>query len=189
MLAAYGLNDIDELVNGMISHILEPIENPALRDSGFVFDEVIGTNVDFHRLTLMRGSSYLSLPNWLSKKKAIINPKNKDMEFFKWAVIAADKCKEIDKHSERISILRRFEEEYDWSDIEFPFVIRSIDKFEKKNDMSVNLLAIDGKRVYIRRKLSCNYRRTINLMIITGKDSFLQSPASTIGNTMLQSNL
>ena len=74
MLAAYGLNDIDELVNRMIAHTLEQIENPALRDSGFVFDEAIGTNIDFHRLNLMRGSSYLPLPDWLSRKKAKINP-------------------------------------------------------------------------------------------------------------------
>ena len=52
MLAAYVLSDIDELVNRMLAHMLEQIENPALRDSGFVFDKVIGTNVDFHRLNL-----------------------------------------------------------------------------------------------------------------------------------------
>ena len=69
MLAAYGLNAIDGLVNRMISHILEQIENPALRDSGFIFDKVIGTNVDFHRLNLMRGSSYLPLLDWISRRR------------------------------------------------------------------------------------------------------------------------
>ena len=87
MLAANGLKDIDELVNRMISHTLEQIENPALRDSGFVFDEVVRTNVDFHRLNLTRGSSYLPLPEWISRKKAIINPQNLNMECFKWAII------------------------------------------------------------------------------------------------------
>ena len=67
----------------MIAHTLEQIENPALRGSGFVFDEVIRTNIDFHRLNLTRVSSYLSLPDWLSRKKVIINPKNDDMECFK----------------------------------------------------------------------------------------------------------
>ena len=133
MLAAYGLNDIDELVNRMIAHMLEQIKNPALRDSGFVFDEVIGTNIDFHRLNLTRGSSYLPLPNWLSKKKAIINPKNDDLECFKWAVIAVDRWEEIDKHPERISKLRKYKGEYDWSDVEFPFATCCIDGFEKRN--------------------------------------------------------
>ena len=158
MLVAYGLNDIDELVNSMLAHMLEQIENPALRDSGFVFNEVIGTNVDFHRLSLMRGSSYLLLPSWLSRKKAIINPKNDDMECFKWAVTAVDKWEELGNNPERISKLRKFEGEYDWSDIEFPFTICSIDKFEKKNEISVNLLAIEDERVFIRRKSTHNYR-------------------------------
>ena len=57
MLVAYGLNDINGLVNRMISHMLEHIKNPALRDIKFVMEEVIGTNVDFHRLNLTRGSS------------------------------------------------------------------------------------------------------------------------------------
>ena len=149
MLAAYGLNDIYEVVNRMISHTLEQIENPALRDSGFVFDEVIGTNVDFHRLNLTRGSIYLPLPDWISRKKAIINLKNSDMECFKWAVIAADRWEEIDKHPKRISKLRKSEGEYNWTDIEFPFAIRAIDKFERKNEISVNLLAVDNKRVFI----------------------------------------
>ena len=105
MLAAYGLNDIDELVNRMIAHMLEQIENPALRDSGFIFEEVIGTNADFHRLNLTRGSSYLPLPDWLSKKKAVINPQNLDMECFKWAIIVADKWKEFGEHPERVSKL------------------------------------------------------------------------------------
>ena len=111
MLAAYGLSDIDELVNRMIAHTMEQIENPALRDSRFIFEEVVGTNEDFHRFNLTRGSSYLPLPDWLSRKKVIINPKNSDMECFKWAVIAADRWEEIDKHLERISKLRKFEEE------------------------------------------------------------------------------
>ena len=124
MLVAYGLNDINGLVNRMISHMLEQIKNPALRDSKFVMEEVIGTSIDFHRLNLTRGSTYLPLPDWISRKKVIINPKNSDMVCFKWVVIVANRWEEIDKHPERISKLRKFEEEYDWSDVEYPLAIR-----------------------------------------------------------------
>ena len=61
----------------------QQIENPALRNSKFVFHRVLHMDIDFHRLNLTRGSSYVSLPDWLMKKKAIINPKNSDMECFK----------------------------------------------------------------------------------------------------------
>ena len=77
MINVYNLGDMDEIVNEMIAHIKGQIENPALLNSRFVFDEVLFTNVDFHQLNLTRGSSYLPLPNWLALKKAIINPKMK----------------------------------------------------------------------------------------------------------------
>ena len=77
MINVYNLSDIDEIVDEMINHTKEQIENPALLNSRFVFDEVLFTNVNFHQLNLTRGSSYLPLPDWLAKKKAIINPKTK----------------------------------------------------------------------------------------------------------------
>ena len=60
------------------------IENPALTNSSFGFDEVLFLDVNFHQLNLTRGSSYIPLPNWIANKKAVINPKNEnDEECFK----------------------------------------------------------------------------------------------------------
>ena len=73
----YNLSNMDKIVNEMIAHMKEQIKNPALLNSRFVFDEILFTNVDFHQLNLTRGSSYLPLPDWLARKKAIINPKTK----------------------------------------------------------------------------------------------------------------
>ena len=98
MLAVYNLSDMDEVVSKMIKHMAQQIENPVLTDSKFVFNEVIHMNIDFHRLNLTRGSSYLPLPKWLAKKGAIMNPKNSDMECFNWVVIAAMKWREIGDH-------------------------------------------------------------------------------------------
>ena len=120
MLAVYNLNDIDEIVSAMIEHMKQQIENPALKDSKFVFSRIIQMDIDFHRLNLTRGSSYIPLPDWLAKKKAIINPKNLDLECFKWAVIAAMRWEEIDRNHKKISKLRRYEDDFDWDGIKFP---------------------------------------------------------------------
>ena len=168
MTNVYNLSDLDEIVGEMIKHMKEQIENPALLNSRFVFDEVLFTNVNFHQLNLTRGSSYLPLPDWLTKKKAIINPCNEDQECFKWLVIAASKWGDIDSHPERISKLKRFEADFDWSGIGFPVSIKDIKKFEFRNQISINLLAIEGKQIYICRK-GGNYEHIINLMLITEK--------------------
>ena len=123
-------------------------------------------NIDFHRLNLTRGSSYIPLPDWLVKKKAIMNPRNSDMECFKWAVIAAMKWEEIDKDHQRISKLRRYENDFDWDGIEFPMSFRDIKRFESRNEITINILAVEDKKVYICRK-GKEYTRGANLMLIT----------------------
>ena len=114
----------------------------------------------------MRGSSYLPLPDWLAKKKAIINPKNSDRECFKWAIIAASRWEEIDKDPQKISKLKRFEADFDWSGVGFPVSFRDIKGFESRNQISINVLAIEDRQIYICRK-GGNYKHIANLMLIT----------------------
>ena len=140
----YNLNDIGEIVESMITHMSQQVENPALRDSKFVFDRVMRMEISMHRLNLTRGSSYIPLPGWLSRKEGIINPKNLDMKCFKWAVIAALKWREIERNVQRICKLRRHDD-LDWDGINFPVSTRDIKRFESRNGISVNVLALDGK--------------------------------------------
>ena len=60
----------------MIANMKFQIENPALLNSRFVFHEFLYLDVNFHQLNLMRGSSYLPLPDWLVRKKTIVNWNN-----------------------------------------------------------------------------------------------------------------
>ena len=107
MTEIYQGDDVEEVLENMIAHVKTQVENPALEKSGFKIDHIMHLNIDFHQLNLTRGSSYIELPSWIEKKKAVINPKNiKDEECFKWAVIAALHHEEIDSHPERISKLK-----------------------------------------------------------------------------------
>ena len=95
-------SDFNELIDAMFSHIKTQVENPALPASGFSLDQVLHLHIDFHKLNLTRGSSYIPLPDWISKKKAVINPKNEDQECFKWAVTVALNHGEISNHPKNI---------------------------------------------------------------------------------------
>ena len=166
MLNVYNLSDMNEIVNVMITHMAQQIENPALSDSKFIFDEVVRMDVDFHRLNLTRESSYLPLLEWLARKKAIINPHNKDLECFKWAVIAATRWKEINSYPEQITKLKRFETDFDWTGVGFSVLFRTIKRFESQNKISTNVLAVEDRQIYICRK-GGDYDCTANLMLIT----------------------
>ena len=88
------------------------------------------------------------------------------MECFKWTVIAAMKWEEIDRDHQRISKLRRYEHDFDWDGIKFPTNFRDIRRFESKNEITINILAVEDRKVYICRK-GKEYNRVANLMLIT----------------------
>ena len=130
MTSVYPGNNLDQIVHGMIANMKFQIENPALLNSRFVFDEVLYLDDNFHQLNLTRSSCNLQLPDFIAKRKAVINPQNGNEECFKWAIIAADKWMDIDFHPERVSNLREFADNYDWSGLEFPVSLKQIGKFE-----------------------------------------------------------
>ena len=148
----------------MIANMKFQIENPALLNSRFILDEVLCLDANFYQLNLTRGSSYLPLPDWLAKKKAIINPHNNDEECFKWVVIAVEN---VGMHNpQRVLNLSEFTNNYDWSGLKFSVSIENIKDFEMNNDIYINLLFVDNRDIYVCRK---GIRRgaEINLFLIS----------------------
>ena len=158
-------SDLDQIVDGMITHMTTQIKNPALLNSRFRFDEVLFLDINFHRVNLTRCSSYLPLPDWIVRKKMIINPNNEDEECFKWAVITAENVGT--KSPQHILNLRKFTDNYDCSGLEFPDLIKDIREFEINNDISVNVLAVEGRDIYIHRKTNYQSDHEINLLMIS----------------------
>ena len=76
---------------------------------------------------------------------------------------------EIDRDHQRISKLRRYEDDFDWDGIKFPASIRDIKRFESRNEITINILALEDKKVYICRK-GKEYNRVANLMLITDQN-------------------
>ena len=164
MTSVYRGSEMDQIVDGMITNMKFQIENPALLNTRFVFEEFLYLDVNFHQLNLTRGSSYLPLPDWLVRKKVIVNPHNDDAECFKWSVIAAENAGMKDPQT--VSNLRKFMDNYNWSGLEFSVSIKDIGKFETRNNISVNVLAVEGRDIYIHRK-GQRMGREINLLMVS----------------------
>ena len=77
-------SDLNKIVNEIFAHTKRHIKNPALANSKFRFNEVLFPDVNFYQLNLTEAVLYLPLPDWIAKKKAVINPTNEnDEECFK----------------------------------------------------------------------------------------------------------
>ena len=162
-------SDINDLIERMLAYIKSQTGNPKFPESGFTLNKIIHLYINFHRLVLTQGSSYTELLEWIKNKKAVINPQNKDEEGFKWAVIATLHLEDIKSNPERISLLRPYENQYNWKGLEFQVLIQKIDKFEKNNpDIAVNVLLSNKKNIYTARRSGRNVKckKQVNLLMV-----------------------
>ena len=184
-------SDFNEVLDGMFIHMKKQIEHPAFLESGFVLEKILYLDISFSKLILTRASFYLPLPDWIAKKKAVINPNNENDEYcFKWTITAALNYEEIGKDPQRLSNLEKYSEKYNWGGLEFPVSVNKIDKFEKNNtDIAVNVLCEEESKdiIYICRKSKFNDRfNLLNIiMIVDGKKrhyTAIKSLSKLLGN-------
>ena len=135
----------------------------------FIFESVDLLYYILHKISLNRGGSYIDSPNWIKTKKATINPKTKDNECFKYAIIAALNHENIGKDPQRISKLKPFINNYNWKDIEFPSNAKDYKKFEKNNNtIALNILYAPFNTRQIRPSyISKHNHKRDNLLMIT----------------------
>ena len=109
-------------------------ESNRLRRSNFIFSSVDLTYLQVTKINLKRVGTYVSTPERIFNKKAIINPNNFDDEFcFAWSIIISIHYDEIGIDHKRISKLKRFVNNYDWSDVSFPTDKRDWNRFGKQS--------------------------------------------------------
>ena len=113
--------------------------------------------------------------DWLKNKGATINPKNKDNECFKYAIIAALHHQEIERNPQRISKLKPSVNRYNWKDIEFPSYSKDWGKFEQNNKsiaLNISFTPYNTKQIRPAYVSKYNNERDIqvNLLMITDND-------------------
>ena len=79
-------NDSNELFSKMKETVLESLAKFQRQGSNWRFRTVLSLNLHTVKYVPLGGSSYIPLPGFLASMKAIINLKNEDDEFFKWAI-------------------------------------------------------------------------------------------------------
>ena len=132
--------------------------------SGWYFKEVDKLEIHTNEFRPIRGSSYLPLPEWIMRKKAILNIKNSDNKCFLWCILRY--LHPCEKHDERVGDLRKYENSLNTKGINFPMRVKDISKFERLNpDLpSINLFSLDGNNIYpLRESKDC--KKTIDLFL------------------------
>ena len=137
-----GTDDTEETQGIMREKMLKSFSEYQRRGSGWRLRRVTLLEIHIGEFRPLRGKKHEPLPKSIASKKALINMKNDDNECFKWAVTRA--LNPTDIHPERITKeLKRQSEELDWEGTEFPTPIDGIKRFEKNNNISINVFSAD----------------------------------------------
>ena len=111
-----------------------------------------------HKISLNRGGSYIDSPEWLKNKKATINPKNKDNECLKHAIVAALNHEKNKNNPERMSNLKPFTDQYKWKGIELPSHLKDWKRFEQRNKaIALNILYVPFNTEQIKHAYKSKY--------------------------------
>ena len=137
---------IEELFESLLRKYEENLQN-KMRGSEFEFDGVNFLYYDFNKTSINRDGSYIDSPKWLKDKKSTINPKNNDDKCFQYAVTLVLNLDKIKKDPQRVSKIKPFIEKYNLEDIDFPSTSKDWKKFERNNEVALNILLIRQGRV------------------------------------------
>ena len=166
---------IKHLFNSLLQRYQKGLE-ASMRGSDFVFDYAESLSYIFHKIDMKRSGSYTETPKWIKNKKATINPQNKDDDkCFQYAVTIALNYDRIENHPERVSKVKPFINQYDWSEIIFPSHVGDWKKFELNNkSIALNVLYVPEGEKTIRHAYKSKYNLThenqvILLMINNGE--------------------
>ena len=154
-------SDTDEIIEELFESLLQRYEQnleEIMKGSDFEFDGVNFLYYDFNKISLNRGGSYIDSPKWIKNKKSTIYPKNNDYKCFQYAVTLALNLDKINKHRQRVSKIKPFIDQYNWSDIDFPSTNKDWKKFELSNEIALNILYVphNTKKIHIAYKSKQN---------------------------------
>ena len=116
------------ILSQMLKEIMVNLAIYPKNGSGWYFKEVISFEIYTVDYKTLKGKSHIPLPDFLMRKKAIINMENKDDKCFLWCVLRYLHPRE--KHSSRINDLREYENDLNFKGIDFPIRVKDIQKFE-----------------------------------------------------------
>ena len=158
--------EVKVFLKEMIIEILGNLIIYQKKGSGWYFKEVKRLEIHIVEYKRMRGGTYIPLPNFIMRKKAIINMENKDDKCFLWSILHYLHSRE--KHSTRINDLKKYENDLNFNEINFPVKVKDIQKFENNNpDLpGINVFSVnDNNKIYPLRINKKDCQKSIDLFL------------------------
>ena len=158
--------EVKVFLKEMIIEILGNLNIYQMKGSGWYFKEVKRLEIHIVEYKPMRGGSYIPPPEFITKKKSIINIQNKDNKCFLWSILRY--LHPVQMNEVRLTDLRDYENDLNFKQINFPVKVKDITKFENYNpDLpGINVFSInDNNKIYPLRINKKDCQKSIDLFL------------------------
>ena len=157
--------DEEDILSNSYKEISEKIAIYQQNGSGWYFKEIVQLDIHTTQLKPIKGSSYIPLPDWIMRKKAIVSIRNKYDKCFIWSVLRYLHPRE--KNDSRFADLKKYENDLNTKGITFPMKVKDINKFEKLNPNlpGINVFSNDGYTIYPLKMAEKDCKKTIDLFL------------------------
>ncbi|XP_036150345.1 uncharacterized protein LOC105835717, partial [Monomorium pharaonis] len=164
----YGLFQTSDLNEWYERHVIEPtlvsLEEFQERDSGWALSTILSLTINMDKYNPLHAGCNIQLPRDIMLKRAVINVKSTDNACFAWSVVAA--LHPAKKCAQRESSYPHYAAVLNLGDIEFPMTLKNIGKFERLNDISINVYGIEEKKILPLRLTEEKKNKHINLLYV-----------------------
>ena len=141
--------NIESVIDSMYQKILAEIVDLNAKNSGWALSQITNLLARLSRYDPLKVGSYIPLPKIISNKKSTINVKNNDEHCFKYSILAKLVPKKI---AHRVSSYDNLKHPYVFDEVPSVLSENNIRSFEKKNNISISLFALNSEhKVYPRR--------------------------------------
>ena len=120
----------------------------------------------------LRGSSYIDLLEKIKNKQCCVDVKNNDNKCFMWSISFALHPIDRKNHPDRVTKYKQYDNNLKFDDINFPVKLDKIPKFEKLNNININVFGYDEKyKIFPLQISKNNFEKVIDLLFFTNKNT------------------
>ncbi|XP_018404604.1 PREDICTED: uncharacterized protein LOC108781186 [Cyphomyrmex costatus] len=156
-----------------VSRVIEPtlasLEEHQEHDSGWALSRILNLTVNVNKLNSTHAGCYIEMPKKIKDKHALVNVSSNDNACFAWSVVAA--LYPAENHVYRASSYPHYSTVLNFADIEFPVTLKDVKKFERSNNMSVNVYGIEDGDILPLRLTDDKREKHVNLLYVQDGDT------------------
>ena len=168
-------SQITEMLQASATKIGQSFDDFLRNGSGWILESIDYLRLFSAEYAPMNGKGHIPTPEAISGKRSIINPQNQNEDCIKYCIAASQHYDEIDQNNAWCPAqYEQFFNLYNFEGCSMPMEIDDFTKFEKNNNMAINVYHIkhDGKLISPLRitQREVKLEDYVNLLLIEGEE-------------------